>query len=103
MSPIFDFNETITVPVRVDPMSERLNLEMSRVINAAIVNRRFCENLLSDPIHSIESGFCGESFYFSRETKEQIRSIRARSLEEFAAGLQKIWSLQPVAAMAISY
>ncbi len=84
-------------------MIEKLNTELSRVVHAAIINRRFRENLLSDPIRSIESGFCGESFYFSRETKEQIRSIQARSLEEFAAGITKYLENSASTGMAISF
>lgn len=103
MATIFDPTQQVIAPTRIDPMIEKLNTELSRVVHAAIINRRFRENLLSDPIRSIELGFCGESFYFSRETKEQIRSIQARSLEEFATGIQNIWKMQPVPEMAISF
>jgi hypothetical protein len=64
-----------------------LQAECSRVLHAAVVNRRFQQRLLSDPVRSIEEGYCGETFHFTREEKEQLRSIRATSLEEFASTL----------------
>lgn len=101
MTPIFYPSETQSASIHINSMHERLNIELSRVVHAAIINRRFRENLLADPVRSIEAGFCGESFYIPRETKDQIRQIKAGSLEEFASAIQSIWSLQPASEMAI--
>ena len=74
--------------------------ECSRLIHAAIVNKRFREMLLANPIKSIETGYSGEYFRFSREEKERIKHIQARSLEEFALQLTQVVESPIVSEMA---
>jgi len=61
--------------------------EYSRLLSAAVINRNFCNMLLSNPSHAINSGYSGEKFNLSKEAEEKINTIHATSLQEFAAKL----------------
>jgi hypothetical protein len=61
--------------------------EFGRLIHAALINPRFRQQLLSNPLRSIEDGYCGESFHFPAELKERIQLIHADSLESFSMQL----------------
>ncbi len=63
------------------------NLELSRLLSAALVSREFCEMLLSNPSQALDSGFKGEKFYFSRWERARILEIRAENLRDFALQL----------------
>lgn len=82
------FYQTTPIKPRTehDP-DDSFKRECSRLIHAAVINKRFCEMLLANPVKSIETGYSGECFSFSREAKERIKRIQARSLEEFALQL----------------
>lgn len=71
-----------------DP-NEAVRIECGRLIHAAVINRRFLNNLLANPLKSIEEGFCGEKFAFTREEKQRIRLIRASSLADFSSQLMQ--------------
>jgi len=58
--------------------------EVSRIMTAAVVNIQFRQNLLSNPREAIEKGFCEETFILNQDESEQLASIYANSLEEFA-------------------
>ncbi len=85
MTPITQFlsTESVVQGVVYDP-NATVKAEFGRLIHAAIINRTFRENLLANPVRSIENGYCGESFQFPREFKERITLIKAGSLEEFS-------------------
>jgi hypothetical protein len=61
--------------------------EFGRLIHAALINQRFRQKLLSNPLRSIEDGYCGESFHFPSELKDRIQLIHADSLESFSMQL----------------
>ncbi|HOJ00670.1 MAG TPA: hypothetical protein PLL88_03565 [Anaerolineaceae bacterium] len=61
--------------------------EYSRLLSAAVINRNFCTMLLSDPSKAIHNGYSGEKFNLSKEAEEKVTTIRATSLQEFAAKL----------------
>lgn len=61
--------------------------EVSRLLTAAVVNKRFCKLLLSNPASALASGYNGESFSLEREKKDFIVSIQAKSLADFAKQL----------------
>ncbi|MDP2966788.1 MAG: hypothetical protein Q8N39_12255 [Pelolinea sp.] len=67
-----------------------VNSEISRIISAAVVNKRFCSALLSNPSTAISQGYCGEPFRLSMEQKDRISMINEHSLEGFAAQLAQI-------------
>lgn len=59
--------------------------ELSRLLSAAVVNRNFCNLLLTDPETALAAGYLGEPFHLDIYEKTWITSIRARSLAEFAS------------------
>jgi len=61
--------------------------EYSRLLSAAVINRNFCNMLLTDPSRAINNGYSGEKFNLSKEAEEKVATIRATSLQEFAAKL----------------
>jgi hypothetical protein len=61
--------------------------ELSRLINAAIVSKEFCELLLTNPARALASGYHGEWFHLTPEEQKLIFSIHASSLEDFAMQL----------------
>lgn len=70
--------------------------ELSRLITAAVVNRKFCQMLLENPQKALASGYKGETFTLGSEEQDLISSIRAGSLAEFASQLvdHRNWSNQ---------
>lgn len=58
--------------------------EISRIMTAAVVNGQFRQNLLSNPREAVKKGFGEETFFLNRDESDQLASIRADSLEEFA-------------------
>lgn len=70
--------------------NQSANSEISRIISAAVVNKRFCSTLLTNPSSAISQGYCGEPFSLTVEQKDRIAMIRENSLEGFAAQLAQI-------------
>jgi hypothetical protein len=64
--------------------------EISRIVSAAVINKHFCNALLSNPSTAIMQGYCGEPFCLSEEQKDRIAMIKENSLEGFAAQLAQI-------------
>jgi hypothetical protein len=79
---------------------EASKMECGRLIHAAVISRRFLDGLLTDPIRSIESGYCGEKFSFTREEKQRIKHIRASNLAEFSSQLMQVIEM-PVSFPAV--
>jgi len=61
--------------------------EISRMLTAAVVSRKFCQLLLADPLLAMRSGYNGETFQLSADEANLLSSIRATSLRDFAAQL----------------
>jgi len=57
---------------------------MSKLFEAAVVNRQFCQLLLSQPETALQQGYQGNSFNLTREEQALIISIRANSLPDLA-------------------
>ena len=57
---------------------------MSRLFEAAVLNRQFCQLLLSQPEAALQQGYLGNSFNLTREEQALIISIRANSLPDLA-------------------
>ncbi len=64
--------------------------EYSRILSAAVINSKFRDMLLSDPMKAISCGYSGEHFNLDHEDKNRLATIRATSLAEFAAQLSRI-------------
>jgi hypothetical protein len=58
--------------------------EMSRLINAALVDKSFCHWLLFEPAKALKNGYNGEAFHLSRIETEFVFSVKAESLDDFA-------------------
>lgn len=59
--------------------------EMSRLINAALVDSRFCSMLLNQPEQALEQGYNGELFQLSSTDKRFILTAKAASLTDLAS------------------
>lgn len=57
---------------------------LSKLFEAAVVNRQFCQLLLSQPEAALQQGYLGNSFDLTLEEQTLIISIRANSLPELA-------------------
>jgi hypothetical protein len=79
---------------------EAVLMECGRLIHAAAISQRFLRTLLSNPIQSIEEGYCGEKFTFTQAEKQQIRQIQASTLAEFSRQLLQAVQLQYCIAAA---
>lgn len=67
----------------IDP-NEFARMECGRLIHAAVINKRFMDMLLANPVKSIELGYCGEKFVFTQEEKQRIKHIHAKNLADFS-------------------
>lgn len=61
--------------------------EINRLLTAAVVNRKFCSLLLSDPLQAVTNGYNGETFALTQEEVQQIRTIEAATLRDFVLQL----------------
>jgi hypothetical protein len=61
--------------------------ELNRLLTAAVVNRGFCNLLLTNPASALAAGYNGESFRLAAEDRARILSIQAKSLTDFAMQL----------------
>jgi hypothetical protein len=57
---------------------------LSKLFEAAVVNRQFCQLLLSQPETALKQGYLGNSFDLSSEEQALIISIQANSLPDLA-------------------
>lgn len=57
---------------------------LSKLFEAAIVNRQFCQLLLSQPEMALRQGYMGNAFDLTFEEQALIISIQARSLPDLA-------------------
>lgn len=70
-----------------------VRMECERLIHAAVISRRFLNMLLTNPINTIEGGYCGEKFSFTQDEKQRIKQIRANNLAEFSSQLIQVVEL----------
>ena len=90
-------------PMPCGETNETVKMECGRLIHAAIINRRFRETLLTNPVKSIEDGYCGEKFAFTREEKQRIKAIRASTLADFSSQLMQVIELSNFASSEMAY
>ena len=69
---------------------------ISRLLAAAVINKGFCDLLLSDPGLALAQGYQGEEFPLDFDQQALVLSIRADSLSDFA--LQITSTREPEAA-----
>jgi hypothetical protein len=68
----------------------KIHPEFSRILSAAVINRKFREMLLDDPSQAVSRGFNGESFNLSSKEKSELSSLKGLSLADFASQLAQI-------------
>lgn len=71
------------LPLRVAESPRNLT-GISKLFEAAVLNRQFCQLLLSQPEAALQQGYQGNSFELTREEQALIISIRANSLPDLA-------------------
>ena len=79
----------LTFPKKHTDPNESMRMECGRLIHAAVISRRFLNMLLTNPIKTIEVGYCGEKFAFTHAEKQRIKLIRASSLADFSSQLNQ--------------
>jgi hypothetical protein len=97
-----EFMDT-TYPVPCGDPDAIVRQECGRLIHAAIINRRFRDTLLSNPVKSIEDGYFGEKFAFTREEKQRIKHIHASTLADFSSQLMQVIELSNFATAEMAY
>jgi len=58
--------------------------EMSRLVNAALVDSKFCALLLTDPSVALVQGYNNEVFHLTPKEMSFVITSRATSLTDFA-------------------
>lgn len=81
-----------SVSMMVSPSLED-NLEISRLLAAAVVNPSFCRVLLVDPEQAIENGYQEETFLLSDAARYLLLLIRADSLVELAQKIAQAFGM----------
>jgi len=76
-----------TVESKRTPSASTDKREYCRIISAAVVNARFREALLADPLKAVSAGYQGEKFELRKDQSTRLAAISAASLAEFAAHL----------------
>jgi len=64
--------------------------EYSRILTAAVVNENFRKLLLTNPGVAIRKGFGGEAFHLAKDEAEQLSTIQAVSLADFARQINNL-------------
>lgn len=66
--------------------------EISYMLSAAAVSRKFAEMLLVDRARALDVGYQGRSFQFCAADRDMILSIRAATVQEFAVALTELFA-----------
>ncbi len=61
--------------------------ELSRLLTAATVSKKFRHLLLTNPAQALANGYNGEVFHLDAQDLDRIMSIQALTLREFAQQL----------------
>ena len=77
------------LPLRISETPRNLT-GLSRLFEAAVVNRQFCQLLLSQPETALRQGYLGHSFDLTLEEQALIISIQANSLPDLAQQVTKV-------------
>jgi hypothetical protein len=79
--------DTPITPIISQVDHSTVNDELSRLLSAAVVSKRFRNMLLTNPEIAVASGYQGETFSLSQEDQSWIYSIRPASLGDLAANM----------------
>lgn len=90
MAPLFNDFIPQKRSKQVDDLNEELMGEIGKILQAAVINSNFRNNLLSNPLRSIEAGYFGEYFHLPEELLKRISCIKSNSLENFSEEIMRI-------------
>ena len=76
------------MPLRIAETPRNL-ASLSKLFEAAVVNRQFCQLLLSQPETALRQGYLGNTFNLTLEEQALIISIQAHSLPDLAQQVTK--------------
>jgi hypothetical protein len=97
MNPLFEMK-----PESLDTHPRQCSAEVSRILTAAVINKRFQKKLLENPIRAIDGGYGGERFHLSIRERRMVAAIKANTIEDFASQLiysrERITIALPIAA-----
>lgn len=71
------------LPLRVAETPRNVS-GLSKLFEAAVINRQFCQLLLSQPEAALGQGYMGNTFDLTSEEQALIISIQANSLPDLA-------------------
>ena len=57
---------------------------LNQLLCAAVVNDRFRQTLLRDPVRALSGGYLDRSFALTSEERDMVIGIQAQQLEDFA-------------------
>ncbi|MFC1879007.1 hypothetical protein ACFLZW_03755 [Chloroflexota bacterium] len=79
-----EHDASVKVRLAAPPKKCRNVYAMNHLINAALIDKGFCELLLKDPSNALSQGYYGEHFDLEPTDKQFVLSVGASSLPEFA-------------------
>jgi hypothetical protein len=75
------------------------NRGLNELLCAAMINRNFCEILITDPSLALSEGYEGHVFNLAPEEYNLVTHIQAINLEDFAEQVLRLDTGQPAQAM----
>jgi hypothetical protein len=72
--------------------TDQILCEIGKVLQAAVINSNFRENLLNNPVKSIKNGYFGELFHLPVELLEKISIIRCKTLDQFSKEILNMYN-----------
>jgi hypothetical protein len=75
------------IPLVISTQPSGPHPEISRLLAAAVVDRKFRQCLLQDPVRALNKGYRGKRFAFTKSERDLICSVQAQSLAELAEQL----------------
>ena len=78
------------IPTITSQSTKHAHPEVSRLLTAAVINHSFRSMLLNDPAQAILDGYHGEKFQMGSTETNQVTSIHASTLAEFATQLAEL-------------
>ena len=88
-----EYKRPFSWPVQKREKDPQPSCGISRLLSAAVINKRFRELLLTNPDQALAQGYSGEDFLLTYQERKLVLAIRAENLIDFA---KKISSNQEV-------
>jgi len=66
--------------------------EIGKILQAAVINTSFREELLRNPLKSIENGYFGEKFEIPEGLLKKISGLRTNTLDQFTTEVLNLFN-----------